>query len=153
MLTLQAYLKNPKIRKVLSKKPGDEGFSLIELVVVVAVLAILAAIAIPAFNSINDEARVAGAKTTLANLNKECAVKLAGSGAITYNMPTANSYTITATGSSGSGTCSNADVYTATPTTGTLLPTFVLTSATGVKTCTPAGSGSNASLGCTANAW
>ena len=52
---------------------------MIELVVVVAVLAILAAIAIPSFTSLNAEAKVAGAKTTLANLAKECAVKLVDS--------------------------------------------------------------------------
>ena len=40
MTPLQAYLNSPKARKTLSKKPGEEGFSLIELVVVVAVLAI-----------------------------------------------------------------------------------------------------------------
>ena len=153
MLTVQAYLQSPKTRKVLSKRPGEEGFSLIELVVVVAVLAILAAIAIPAFNSINDEARVAGAKTTLANLNKECAVKLAGSGATTYVLPTLNSYAITATGTNGQGTCSNVDVYTATPNNGVLLPTFILTSATGAKTCQPAGSGPNAALGCNNLTW
>ena len=49
MLTLNNYLKNEKVQKVLSKKPGEEGFSLVELVIVIAVLAILAAVPIPAF--------------------------------------------------------------------------------------------------------
>ena len=53
MSLLQAYLRNPKTQRVLSRKPGHKGFSLIELVVVVAVLAILSAIAIPSFTSIN----------------------------------------------------------------------------------------------------
>ena len=46
MTQLQAYLATPKIQRVLKTRPGEEGFSLIELVVVVAVLAILSAIAI-----------------------------------------------------------------------------------------------------------
>ena len=79
MTALQAYLQNSKARKVLSKKPGEAGFSLIELVVVVAVLAILAAIAIPAFTSINDKARAAAAASTVAQVAKECAVKYANS--------------------------------------------------------------------------
>ena len=152
MLTIQAYLQNPKTRRVLSRKPGVEGFSLIELVVVVAVLAILAAIAIPAFTSINDEARVAGAKATLANLTKECAVKLVGTGSKAYNVPTLNSYTIdAATGTDG--TCGNTDVYRATP-DGVDLPTFTLDTTTGLKACSPGtGGGSNASLGCTNLRW
>jgi type IV pilus assembly protein PilA len=77
MLAFQAYLTSPKTRKVLSRRPGDQGFSLIELVVVVAVLAILAAIAIPAFTSINDKAAVSAAQNTLVQIVKECAVKKA----------------------------------------------------------------------------
>ena len=95
MLTLQAYLQNPRTKRVLTRRPGDEGFSLIELVVVVAVLAILAAIAIPAFTSINDNAAQAAAKNTIAQIAKECAVKKANGEALTFNVPTLNSYTVT----------------------------------------------------------
>ena len=64
MTSFQVYLSSPKVKKVLSTKPGEEGFSLIELVVVVAVLAILAAIAIPSFTAIQDNASQAAAKNT-----------------------------------------------------------------------------------------
>jgi len=80
MTALQAYLQNSKARKVLSKKPGEAGFSLIELVVVVAVLAVLAAIAIPAYNNITEKGRTSAGKTALANTAKECAVSKADTG-------------------------------------------------------------------------
>jgi len=148
MSLLQAYLQSPKTRRVLSRKPGEKGFSLIELVVVVAVLAILAAIAIPSFTSISQEARVAGAKSALANLAKECAVKLVGSGAKTYTLPTIDSYALTVT-TGTSGTCGATDVYVATATNGTGNPTFTYNASNGAKSCTPETTG----IGCTNNAW
>ena len=80
MTALQAYLQNSRTRKLLNKKPGEAGFSLIELVVVVAVLAVLAAIAIPAYNNITEKGRTSAAKTALANAAKECAVSKADTG-------------------------------------------------------------------------
>ena len=147
MSLLQAYLQSPKARRVLNRKPGDKGFSLIELVVVVAVLAILAAIAIPSFTSISQEARVAGAKSALANLVKECAVKLVGSGAKTYVTPTIDSYGITSSGTAN--TCGATDIYQAAPNAGTGLSTFTLNAATGAKGCT---AGTDPT-GCTNGAW
>lgn len=105
MLTLQAYLQSPKTRKVLSRRPGDEGFSLIELVVVVAVLAILAAIAIPSFTAINNNAAQAAAKNTIATIAKECAVKEANLEANpTFNVPQLQAYTVTPANGDCSGT-------------------------------------------------
>tara|TARA_B100000965_G_scaffold406391_1_gene445084 strand:- start:5277 stop:5747 length:471 start_codon:yes stop_codon:yes gene_type:complete len=156
MTSLQAYLNNKRVKRVLSIKPGEEGFSLIELVVVVAVLAILAAIAIPSFTSLNAEAQVAGAKTSLANLAKECAVKLVDANANNNNF---NAATYSPSGYNAvvdvpnAGTCDSNDVYTLTanPTT---LPTFIYNAGTGAKTCAAgAGGGSNALLGCTNNNW
>ena len=77
MSPLQAYLNSPKARKALSTKPGEEGFSLIELVVVVAVLAALSAIAIPQFVNIADKAKATAGANTVATIAKECAVKMA----------------------------------------------------------------------------
>ena len=100
MTALQAYLQNSKTRKVLSKKPGEAGFSLIELVVVVAVLAILSAIAIPAFQSISEKARAAAASNTMATIVKECAVKLNDGGG-NYNSPSLDGYRGSKVGTTG----------------------------------------------------
>ena len=157
MSLLQIFLRDPRTQRALSRKPGEKGFSLIELVVVVAVLAILAAIAIPNFLSINDDARVAGVKNTLATLVKECAVKLArgatGSG-LSFTNPNLSSSNYTFGGTiATAGQCASTNIYTATPVSGTVLPTFQVTAA-GVKTCTASsGSGANASLGCTSSTW
>tara|TARA_Y100001968_G_scaffold253139_1_gene238723 strand:- start:2420 stop:2935 length:516 start_codon:yes stop_codon:yes gene_type:complete len=80
MTILRAYLSKSKVKKVLATKPGEEGFSLIELVVVVAVLAILSAIAIPSFTDMSDKARATAAANTVAQVVKECAVKIADAG-------------------------------------------------------------------------
>ena len=66
------FAANPRVKAVLGRKPGEEGFSLIELVVVVAVLAILAAVALPNFLGVQKDAQVATAKNTLATIVKEC---------------------------------------------------------------------------------
>ncbi|KZR62075.1 prepilin-type N-terminal cleavage/methylation domain-containing protein [Prochlorococcus sp. MIT 1303] len=84
MTALQSYLASPKIKKVLNRRPGEEGFSLIELVVVVAVLAILAAVAIPNFTSLSDDARLNSAKQTLVNQYKECEYNAARSGTASH---------------------------------------------------------------------
>ena len=74
MTAFKVYLNSKRVQKVLSSRPGEEGFSLIELVVVIAVLAILAAVAIPAFNGIQNDARASAVKSGMANGIKECLV-------------------------------------------------------------------------------
>ena len=77
MSLLKAYLHSRNTQRVLNRKPGDKGFSLIELVVVVAVLAILAAIAVPAFLGMQEQAADAAARSNLKNAYKECAYQQA----------------------------------------------------------------------------
>ena len=153
MTFLQAYLKSPKTQKVLTKKPGEEGFSLIELVVVVAVLAVLSAIAIPSFMSIADKARSAAAANTVAQVAKECAVKLVNDSSSTQTYTAVNldgysSFTV-----NGSTTnCSNTGSIVATSADTKKYPTFTYNIATGAKTCTATTDASKA-LGCASGTW
>ena len=142
MTPLQAYLNSPKARRALSKKPGEEGFSLIELVVVVAVLAILSAIAIPSFTSINNKARSSAAANTVATVAKECAVKFAnGETAPSRPVVTPDSYgSVLVTNKAGTGatnvSCTSTGIISVTPSTTGTLPTYSYNVATGAKTCT-----------------
>ena len=132
MNQLTTYLSRPKTKSILAKKPGEEGFSLIELVVVVAVLAILAAIAIPAFTSINDKARASAASNTLATVVKECAVKLANGGG-SFNTFKPDGYaSVTGAACATTGTIT----LTVSPTNAEL-PSFTYNFGTGEKTCSP----------------
>jgi len=72
MSLLRAYLLRPTTQRALSRKPGEKGFSLIELVVVIAVLAALAAIALPNFLGISDDAAVRAGQSAGVNYFKEC---------------------------------------------------------------------------------
>ena len=74
MTILRNYINQKNIQKILKSRPGDEGFSLVELVVVIAVLAILAAVAIPSFQGVQARAKTAAVKNGLVNGIKECIV-------------------------------------------------------------------------------
>ena len=75
MTILKSYLKSKRVQKALTTKPGEEGFSLVELVIVIAVLAILSAVAIPAFNNVQNNAKASAVQNGLVNGLKECAVR------------------------------------------------------------------------------
>ena len=153
MTSLQAYLSDKKIKKILNSKPGDEGFSLIELVVVVAVLAVLSAIAIPSFMSITDKARAAAASNTVATVAKECAVKIANDSASTqtYASVTFDGYT-SFTVNGHASNCSDTGDIVATSASTAKYPTFTYTIDSGAKTCT-ATTAAAKKLGCPAGKW
>ena len=144
MTILENYLKSIKVQKVLNTKPGEEGFSLIELVVVIAVLAILSAVAIPAFNGVQANARASAAKNGLVNIVKECIVLATDTdttndtfASSTTASGTFNGYTITNTAGTPNavGSCYSA---TATPANAAESTFTILLNADGssTKTCT-----------------
>jgi type IV pilus assembly protein PilA len=169
MTPLQAYLNSPRARRALSKKPGEEGFSLIELVVVVAVLAVLSAIAIPQFNNISGKARAAAASNTLATVAKECAAKIADVGVAnaTFVIPGADGYkppTVAAGQPAPNvGFFVDLQAYSAGQTVGcsetavvelrsedtSAYPTWIYNQGTGEKTCRATGAALN--RGCSGN--
>ena len=166
MTPLQAYLNSPKARRALSKKPGEEGFSLIELVVVVAVLAVLSAIAIPSFTNISGKARATAAANTLATIAKECAAKIADTGvgtSATFVVPSLDGYrtdtragffmgaTVQAAGTSPQ--CTNTLTIEFRSDDITQYPDFVYNSATGEKTCNATAGSAAANRGCNSSVW
>lgn len=166
MTPFQAYLNSPKARRALSKKPGEEGFSLIELVVVVAVLAVLSAIAIPSFNNISGKARASAAANTLATVAKECAAKIAdvGEASASHNVPSADGYRDT-NNTTTIGFFLNGAVQTPGASIGcdadgvielrsentTQYPSWSYDMDTGEKSCTATGTAIN--RGCSGGAW
>tara|TARA_Y100001978_G_C23592423_1_gene384564 strand:+ start:116 stop:571 length:456 start_codon:yes stop_codon:yes gene_type:complete len=141
MTILESYLNNIRVQKTLNSKPGEEGFSLVELVVVIAVLAILSAVAIPAFIGVQANARASAVKNGLANGVKECVIRAADNKTTLHadvqSFPgNYNGYTVTAVPSNT--TCYGALATAANASESNFQ--IVLNPATGVvaKTCTVA---------------
>jgi len=77
MNLLLSYVGSPRFRRAMGSKPGQKGFSLIELIIAVAVIAILSAAVLPQFANQSVKASNATAKDILANAVKECSAKMA----------------------------------------------------------------------------
>ena len=106
MNLLLAYVGSPRFRRAMRSKPGQKGFSLIELIIAVAVIAILSAAVLPQFANQSVKAANATAKDIIANAVKECGAKMAdgnvGASAVsssvipsTPNTTLVNKYTFT----------------------------------------------------------
>ena len=151
MSLLKAYLRNPRTQRVLSRKPGEKGFSLIELVVVIAVLAVLIVIALPNFQGVTDDAAASAGKKYLVDAYTECTVArsrgLAASTTVTA--PTINGGTFSTTDAITCPT-SAGTTQTFTPAL-TTIPTFTVDLYSGVKTCVTTGRGTG--YNCNGGVW
>ena len=139
-----AYLSKPSTQRILSRKPGQQGFSLIELVVVIAVLAVLVAVALPNFLGVQDDAAVASGKKFLVDGLTECNIaRTRGTTGATIKVPAVNGGAWT----NGATAVANGATVNCPTATGTVLtfnpslatnPIFSIDLYSGAKTCSRA---------------
>jgi len=141
---LSAYLCRASTQRVLSKKPGQEGFSLLELVAVIAVLAVLAVIALLRFEGVLDKAVASAGKKYLLDVYTECFVARTSGSNVNVTAPNINRGAFMHTAPMP---CPNAEgtLQTFTPDK-TTIPIFSIDLYSGVKTCALRGNPS--SYGC-----
>ena len=153
MSLLTAYLSRPATQRVLNKKPGQEGFTLIELVVVIAILAVLIVVALPNFQGVTDDAAAAAGKKYLVDAFTECEVARTRGVAKTITAPTINRGVFTTTTAITCPTTSaSAPTQTFTPGLATI-PIFTINLWSGEKTCVVASRGTGYGCNSTTSTW
>ena len=151
MSLLKAYLRNPRTQRALSRKPGDKGFSLIELVVVIAVLAVLIVVALPNFQGVTDDAAASSGKKYLADAVTECTVARTRGKTGKITAPVINGGKFSDTGEITCPTKSG-ELLTFTPSE-TTIPDFSVDLYNGAKSCGTKQKGTDGEYGCKGNEW
>ena len=151
MSLVQSFLAKPSTKRVLSSKPGEEGFSLIELVVVIAVLAILIVVALPNFQGVTDDAAASAAKKYMADATTECTVNRTRGKSHSVTAPTINGGVFGTTAAISCPTTSGT-TQTFTPSDANI-PSFTIDLYSGSKTCTLRGTAVSGNYGCTSGKW
>ena len=151
MSLLQAYLRNPRTQRALSRKPGDKGFSLIELVVVVAVLAVLIVVALPNFQGVTDDAAAGAGKKYLVDATTECAVARTRGKTGEFTPPNINGGVFDKTSKQTCPTTSGSLTLKFTPAADTI-PTYTIDTYSGEKTCDKR-KANDGEYGCKGSVW
>ena len=127
-------MRNPRTKRILGRKPGEKGFSLIELVVVVAVLAVLIVVALPNFQGVTDDAAAGAGKKYLVDATTECTVARTRGKTGKFTPPNINGGVFDKTTEQTCPTASDELVIKFTPGADTI-PTYSIDIYSGVKTC------------------
>lgn len=155
MTLFTAYLSRPATQRVLRTKPGQDGFTLIELVVVIAILAVLIVVALPNFQGVTDDAAAAAGKKWLVDAFSECTIaRTRGISGKKIMVPKINGVTYSPVASAAEITCPTkaGTLQTVTPALETI-PVFNIDMYSGAKTCKHTTDSVAGSYGCLGTAW